>query len=53
MSKVIAGIIVVFLLFWMFTDPSGMARVADSLGGSLWDGTTQFFAAVIDFIGSF
>ena len=53
MSKLVAGVVIVFLGFWMFTDPSGMADVAGSLGGSLWDGTTQLFAAVIDFIGSF
>jgi len=52
MSKVIAVVVVGFLGFWMFTDPSGLADVAQSAAGSLKTLTTQLFGALIDFIGA-
>jgi hypothetical protein len=43
----------VFLGFWMFTDPSGLANSSQSAGGQVvtWGG--DLFSAVIDFVGSF
>ncbi len=41
------ALVVVFLGFWMFTDPDGLA---DS-SGALWGATTQLFSAVIRFFG--
>ncbi|MCY7394537.1 MAG: hypothetical protein LH468_00055 [Nocardioides sp.] len=52
MSKVVVVLVVVFLGFWMFTDPSGMADVAQSSGSAVWGGTTRLFGALIDFIGA-
>src|SRR3546814_2753400 len=40
-----------FLGFWMFTDPSGLADTATSAGAGGWDLTTQLFSQLIDFIG--
>ena len=51
-KKLFAVVIVVFLGFWMFTDPNGLATTAKSAGGGAWDLTTQAFAGVIDFLGA-
>lgn len=52
MSKVVTILVVVFLGFWMFTDPSGLAQVAQSSGSTVWGAATQLFGALIDFIGA-
>lgn len=52
-QKVIVAVLVVFLGFWLFTDPSGLAETAQTAGGSLWKGTQRFFEAIIAFVGSF
>ena len=49
-KKVVAVVVIVFLGFWMFTDPGGLARNAKDGGGWAWDLTTDVFTAVIDFI---
>jgi len=41
---------VVFLGFWMFTDPTGLADIAKGGSAKAWDLTSEFFAATIDFI---
>lgn len=51
-KKLILGVIVVFLGFWMFTDPSGLAQAAREGIGQVWDLATELFSAVIDFIGA-
>lgn len=53
MRKLVLLLVVLFLGFWMFQDPAGMARAAGSLGDTLTNGTSSLFSAVIDFIGSF
>jgi hypothetical protein len=50
-KKLIGLVVVVFLGFWMFTDPSGLADTAKSAGAGGWDLTTQLFSQLIDFIG--
>ncbi len=52
MKKAIPLLVVVFLLFWMFTDPSGLADSAGAAAGQVVDLTGQLFAAVIDFLGA-
>lgn len=52
MKKLIIVVVVVFLGFWMFTDPNGMADMAQTAGGQGWDWTQQLFTAVIDFFGA-
>lgn len=44
-KKIILVVVVVFLGFWMLTEPSGMADAAE--GG--WGVTEDFFRGVIDF----
>lgn len=50
-KKVILAVLVVFLGFWLFTDPHGLATTAKDVGGAGWHGLSQLFAKVIDFIG--
>lgn len=50
-KKLIGVVVVVFLGFWMFTDPNGLAESAKSAGSGAWALTTQLFSGVIDFLG--
>ena len=49
-KKVVTVVVIVFLGFWMFTDPHGLAQNAKDGGGWAWDLTTDVFTAVIRFI---
>ncbi|MDN5896216.1 MAG: hypothetical protein L0H93_19615 [Nocardioides sp.] len=49
-KKGILVVLVLFLGFYMFKDPSGLAELAGSGGGELWSMTTQLFDATIRFI---
>lgn len=50
-KKLILALVVVFLGFWMFTDPSGLADVAKSAGSSAWSVVTDGFRGLIRFLG--
>ncbi|GAB4005873.1 hypothetical protein [Nocardioides ultimimeridianus] len=52
-KKLIGVVVVVFLGFWMFTDPSGLAVTAKEAGSNGWHLATQGFTGVIDFVGAF
>jgi hypothetical protein len=49
-KKALLVLAVVFLGFWMFRDPSGLAASSSQAGGAVWDGATQLFEATIRFI---
>jgi len=49
-KKLLILAVAVFLGYWMFTDPSGLADITKGASSKLWDGTDQFFTATIDFI---
>lgn len=51
MQKLVLVLVVVFLGFWMFTDPSGLADAGGSVGSTLVGWTGNLFDAVIDFVG--
>ncbi len=51
-KKLFLIVVVVFVGFWMFTDPNGLAEAARAGVGQVWDLASQLFAAVIDFIGA-
>ena len=51
-KKMIAVLAVVFLGFWMFTDPAGLADTAKSAGSEGWALTTKAFTGIIDFVGA-
>jgi hypothetical protein len=51
-KKLIAVVAVVFLGFWMLTDPTGLATTAKVAGGEGWALTEQLFSGIIDFLGA-
>ena len=52
-KKALLVLVVLFLGFWMFTDPHGLARSTQSAASEAWSLGTQLFTAVIEFLGSF
>lgn len=52
MKKLVIALLVVFIGFWMFTDPSGLADTAKLIGDQGWTWTEQLFRAVIKFVGA-
>ena len=49
-KKLLLVVVVVFLGFWMFHDPQGLATIAKDGSAKGWDLTSQLFSATIDFI---
>ncbi|UAL28402.1 hypothetical protein K8W59_10975 [Nocardioides rotundus] len=50
-KKLLLVVVVVFLGFWMFTDPSGLADVARNGAGEGWALATDGFRGLIRFLG--
>jgi hypothetical protein len=48
----VLALVVVFLGFWMFTDPSGLADAARSAASQTWSLAEQLFSAIIRFFGA-
>ncbi len=51
-KKVFVVLLVVFLGFWMFTDPDGLAEAAASGASQSWNLAQQLFTAIIAFVGA-
>jgi len=51
-KKAIIALVVVFLGFWMFTDPNGLAEAATAGADQTWSLAQQLFTAIIDFVGA-
>ena len=51
-KKLIGVVAIVFLGFWMFTDPDGLAVAASSGAEQTWTLAQQLFTAIIDFVGA-
>lgn len=51
-KKLIGVVVIVFLGFWMFTDPDGLAATSKTLAAEGWSLTTQLFSGIIDFVGA-
>ena len=49
-KKLLLAAAVLFLGFWMFTDPHGLAHATKDSAGETWDASTQFFTALIKFL---
>ena len=49
-KKVVLVLLVVFLGFWMFTDPSGLARSAGNLLSWVWQTLQTLFSGMIRFV---
>jgi hypothetical protein len=45
-------LVIVFIGFYMFNDPNGLADVVKHGGGNLWEGLKNLFAAMIDFLNA-
>jgi hypothetical protein len=43
-------LVLVFVGFYLFTDPHGLATLFKGGGGKLWDGLVQLFKALISFL---
>jgi hypothetical protein len=49
-KKLLLVLVVVFLGFWMFTDPHGLAHATRSGAGRTWDLSQQMFTSLIQFL---
>lgn len=52
LKKGVVLVVVVFVGFYLFTDPQGLAQVSKNLGTALWHGLTQLFGAIIRFLNA-
>lgn len=50
LRKGVVLLVVVFVGFYMFTDPNGLAALAKDGGAKLWDALQQLFSAIIAFL---
>lgn len=46
----ITSVVVVFISFWLMTDPIGLGSATRGAGGQVWGFAKQLFGSVIDFI---
>ena len=51
-KKALLAVVVVFLGFWMFTDPNGLASAAKAGATQTWELAEDLFRAVIRFFGA-
>jgi hypothetical protein len=51
-KKAFLAVVVVFLGFWMFTDPGGLADAAKAGASQTWSIAEDLFNAVIRFFGA-
>lgn len=52
LKKGVGVLLVVFIGFYMFTDPNGLAQTTKDGAGALWQALTSLFGALIDFINA-
>ncbi|MBO9519996.1 MAG: hypothetical protein J7518_00550 [Nocardioidaceae bacterium] len=50
LKKGLVLLVVVFIGFYMFNDPNGLAQTTKDASAGLWDGLTNLFGAMIDFL---
>jgi hypothetical protein len=48
LKKGVLALVVVFIGFYMFTDPNGLAQTSKEGAGALWEALTSLFGALID-----
>ena len=51
-KKVVIGLIVLFLGFWLVQAPNSLADFAQDGAAWVWSMTTRVFSSVIDFLGA-
>ena len=52
LKKVLPLLLIVFIGYYMVNDPNGLAQNAKDGAAALWDGLTNLFGAIIDFINA-
>jgi len=52
LKKGVLALVVVFIGFYMFTDPNGLAQTSKEGAGALWQALTSLFGALIDFLNA-
>ena len=52
LKKGVVLLVVVFIGFYLFTDPNGLATFAKEGGGALWDALVKLFDAIISFLNA-
>jgi hypothetical protein len=52
MKKVVIGVVVLFIGFWMVQSPDSLAEFTREGGTLAWDATSSLFTSLIDFLGS-
>ena len=52
LRKGIVLLVIVFIGFYMFNDPDGLAQVVKEGGGNLKDGLQNLFTVLIDFLNA-
>jgi hypothetical protein len=48
-KKLVLALVVLFIGFWLFTDPHGLAHATNSSAGQTWDLSEQMFTSIIKF----
>ena len=51
-KKVLIGLLVLFLGFWMVQSPNTLASSVQEGGAWVWEMTTRVFTSVINFLGA-
>jgi len=51
-KKALIILVIVFVGFWMFTDPNGLATAARAGAEQTWSLAEQLFTAIIDFVSA-
>ncbi len=49
-KKLVLALVVLFIGYWLFTDPHGLAHATSSSAGQTWDLSEQMFRSVITFV---
>ena len=52
MKLVVAGVLVLFIGFWMVQAPASLASFAEDAGTWVWEMTSLVFGAVISFLSA-
>jgi hypothetical protein len=52
LKKGMVLLVVVFVGYYMFSDPNGLAQTTKDGGAALWRALTSLFGALIDFINA-
>ena len=52
LKKGMVLLVVVFIGYYMFSDPNGLAQTTKDGGAALWKALTSLFGALIDFINA-